>query len=122
VTDAHIAAFAGLSGDFNPLHVDEEYAKGTIFKGRIAHGLLVMSLISGSLGMTFAGTAVAFTEFRARFLKPVRPGDTIRPVAEVIGLKDEPKYNGGRVRLKINVVNQRDEVVAEGEAELIVTS
>jgi len=52
----------------------------------------------------------------------VRPGDTIRPVAEVIGLKDEPKYNGGRVRLKINVVNQRDEVVAEGEAELIVTS
>jgi acyl dehydratase len=122
VTDAHIAAFAGLSGDFNPLHVDEEYAKGTIFKGRIAHGLLVMSLISGSLGMTFAGTALAFTEFRARFLKPVRPGDTIRPVAEVIGLTDEPRYNGGRVQLKITVVNQRGEVVAEGEAELIVTS
>jgi len=122
VTDAHIAAFAGLSGDFNPLHVDEEYAKGTIFKGRIAHGVLTLSFVSALLGMTFAGTLVALTEIRARFLKPVRPGDTIRPVAEVIGLKDEPKYNGGRVRLKITVVNQRDEVVAEGEAELIVTS
>ncbi|MFP3287269.1 MAG: MaoC family dehydratase [Acidilobus sp.] len=122
VTESHIAAFAGLSGDFNPLHVDDEYAKGTIFKGRIAHGVLTLSFISALLGMAFSGTLVALTEIEAKFLRPVRPGDTIRPVAEVISLTDVPKYNGGRVRLRITVVNQRGERVVEGETELIVAS
>jgi len=121
VTEAHIALFAGLSGDFNPLHVDEEFARKTIFGGRIAHGLLVMTMASGALGMAFAGTAVAFTSFQGRFLRPVRIGDTIRPIAEVLDLEEKPEYNGGIVTLKISVVNQKGETVAEGEARLIVS-
>jgi len=121
VTEAHITLFAGLSGDYNPLHVDEEYAKKTIFGSRIAHGLLVMSLASGPLGMVFAGKAVALVELKARFLKPVRIGDTIRSVARVEELIDDVRYNGGRVKLAISVVNQKGEVVASGEAILIVS-
>jgi len=121
VTEAHITLFAGLSGDYNPLHVDEEYAKKTIFGSRIAHGLLVMSLASGPLGMVFAGKAVALVEFKARFLKPVRIGDTIRSIARVEELTDDVRYNGGRVKLAISVVNQKGEVVASGEAILIVS-
>jgi acyl dehydratase len=121
VTDSHIMLFAGLSGDFNPLHVDIEFAKRTLFRTRIAHGLLVMSMMSGSLGMSFAGTAIALTDFKARFIKPVKPGDTIRPIAEVTKLMDEPKYNGGKVTLKITVTNQENDIVAEGETTLLVT-
>ncbi len=121
VTESHIVTFAGLSGDYNPLHVDEEFARKTVFGTRIAHGLLVMSIASGSLGMVFAGTAVALVGFKGRFIKPVRIGDTIRPVAEVISLEEKPEYNGGIVKLKLSVINQKGETVAEGEATLIVT-
>ncbi len=121
VTESHIVLFAGLSGDYNPLHVDEEYARKTIFGSRIAHGLLVMSLASGPLGMAFAGKAVALVEFKARFLKPARIGDTIKPIAKIAELKDDEKFNGGRVKLLISVVNQRGEVIARGEAILIVS-
>ena len=121
ITEAHITLFAGLSGDYNPLHVDEEYAKKTIFGSRIAHGLLVMALASGPLGMAFAGKAIALVEFKARFLRPARIGDTIKPVAEVVGLEDDERYNGGRARLRISVVNQRGERIAEGEALLLLS-
>lgn len=121
VTESHIVTFAGLSGDYNPLHVDEEFARKTIFGTRIAHGLLVMSIASGSLGMAFAGTAVALVSFKGRFVKPVKIGDTIRPVAEIVKLEEKPEYNGGIVTLKLSVVNQKGETVAEGEATLIVT-
>ncbi len=113
--------FAGLSGDFNPLHVDSEFAKKSLFKTKVAHGLLVMSMVSGALGMAFAGTAIALTEFKAKFIKPVRPGDTIRPIAEITSLVEEPRYHGGKVTLKITVINQDKDIVAEGESVLLVS-
>lgn len=120
VTESHITIFAGLSGDFNPLHVDETFSRQSVFNSRVAHGLLVMSMMSGSLGMTFAGTAIALTEFHAKFIKPVRIGDTIRPEAEVVSKKDSKSYNGGYVTLKINIKNQNNEIVAEGSSTLLV--
>jgi len=91
VTDAHIVLFAGLSGDFNPLHVDDEFAKKTIFGSRIAHGLLTLSLLSGHMGMLVAGTAIAFLELHARFQRPVRVGDTIYGEATVVDKKPVEK-------------------------------
>lgn len=121
VTDAHIAIFAGLSGDFNPLHVDEEFAKKTIFKGRIAHGLLTLSLISGSMGMLVAGTAIAFLGMNVRFLSPVKVGDTIYAEATVKDKVRKEKYEGGVVTFSFEVKNQREEKVVEGEFSLLIS-
>jgi acyl dehydratase len=121
VTDAHIAIFAGLSGDFNPLHVDEEFAKNTIFKGRIAHGLLTLSLISGYLGMLVAGTAIAFIGMNVRFLSPVKVGDTIYAEATVKDKIRKDKYEGGIVTFNFEIKNQREEKVVEGEFSLLIS-
>ncbi|AOL17423.1 dehydratase [Sulfolobus sp. A20] len=121
VTDAHIVLFAGLSGDFNPLHVDDMFAKKTIFGSRIAHGLLTVTLLSGHMGMLVAGTAMAFLEMHTKFLKPVRVGDTIYGEAEVVDKKPVEKYNGGVVTIKSRVKNQNDEVVVESESKLLVS-
>src|SRR5688572_7997886 len=76
----HVVSFAELSGDSNPVHLDEAFARGTLFRGRIAHGLLVQSIASGLAWQTgvFRGTIVALAEMSMRFEAPVRPGDTIR--------------------------------------------
>ncbi|QGA68951.1 MaoC/PaaZ C-terminal domain-containing protein [Sulfolobus sp. E11-6] len=121
VTDAHIVLFAGLSGDFNPLHVDDLFAKKTIFGNRIAHGLLTLTLLSGHMGMLVAGTAIAFLEMHAKFLKPVKVGDTIYGEAEVIDKKPVEKYNGGVITIKSTIKNQNNEAVAESESKLLVS-
>lgn len=121
VTDAHIIMFAGLSGDFNPLHVNEEFAKKTIFKGRIAHGLLTLSLMSGHLGMLVAGTAIAFLGMNVKFTAPVRPGDTIHSEAIVKDKQPKEKYGGGIVTFKFEIKNQNNEKVVEGEMSLLIS-
>lgn len=121
VTDAHIILFAGLSGDFNPLHVDDIFAKKTIFGSRIAHGLLTLTLLSGHMGMLVAGTAIAFLELNAKFIKPVRVGDTIYGEAEIIEKKPVEKYNGGIITIKSTIKNQNNEVVAESQSKLLVS-
>ncbi len=120
VTEAHIVTFAGLSGDYNPLHMNEEFAKKSIFKTRVAHGMLTLSLMSGPLGMLVAGTAMAFLGMTAKLTAPVRIGDTIRVEAEVVEKKPSTKYEGGTIRMKVLVKNQKDEVVAECETALLV--
>jgi 3-hydroxybutyryl-CoA dehydratase len=109
-----ISAFAGLTGDHYPLHVDEEYGKGTRFGGRIAHGPLTFSLAVGQIGLSgFLGDAItAFVECQEmRALAPVYPGDTIRVRAEVAAAEPagNPKY--GTLRLDYTVINQKDEEV-----------
>ncbi len=120
VTEAHVVAFAGLTGDFNPLHLDEERARRTIFGGRIAHGLLTLSLAAGLLAPNIYGSAIALLEASARFLRPVRIGDTIRAIAEVLDKRPSEKYAGGVVRLRHEVRNQRGEVVAVAETKILV--
>ena len=117
VTEADITAFAGLSGDFNPLHTDAEFAAKTPFRSRIAHGLLVQSIASGLANQTalFEGTIAALQEMTIRFRAPVFPGDTIRMELEVIEIEPEPAPRRGWVRFAARVRNQRAEIVVEGE-------
>jgi 3-hydroxybutyryl-CoA dehydratase len=78
VTEADIGLYAGISGDTNPVHLDEEFAAGTMFKGRIAHGLLTAGLISAVIGTKLPGPGCIYLSQSLKFLKPVRAGDTVR--------------------------------------------
>jgi acyl dehydratase len=120
VTEADIVMFAGLSGDYNILHTDAEFMKSSLFGERIAHGLLGLSIQSGLLSRAMPAYAtIAFGGLRWKFKAPIRIGDTIRVRARVMS-KKETKPDRGVVVLRRTVVNQRDEVVQEGETDLIV--
>jgi len=122
ITEADIVNFAGVSGDFYSLHTDEIFASKTIFGGRVAHGLLTISIVTGlwmRLGI-FEGSLIAFYGIdRLRFVKPVKIGDTIRARLTVIDkrLKD----NNGLVTIKNEVYNQKNELVAVFEAILMIS-
>ena len=109
ITETDIGLFAAVSGDFNPVHTCEEYAKKTFFKGRIAHGVIALGLISAA--MSKLPGLVIFLEDSNRFLAPVRIGDTITATGEVIkAIKDK-----GIVTLKTTCTNQEGKPVVEGE-------
>jgi acyl dehydratase len=120
ITDAHLVIGAGLIGDFNPHHVDDGYAARSRFGTRILHGMMTSAMMGGGLGMIFHGTAIALLEHGARFIAPVRAGDTITTTWTVVENVDKPKHGGGLVRLRGVAVNQRGETVAEGEAKMLV--
>ncbi len=123
VTEADIVAFAGLSGDFNPLHTDAAFAATTPFGQRIAHGLLVLSMVTGlhSREGWFDGSTLAFLEISQwRFLRPVFPGDTVRAALEITELRPTSKPDRGVVRYHNQVYNQRGELVQEGDFVLLL--
>jgi len=109
VTEADIVMFAGVSGDFNPIHICDEYAKKTFFGGRIAHGVIAIGLISAA--MTKLPGLSIFLGDSNKFLAPVRIGDTITATAEVIAVRKDK----GILTLKATCTNQRGETVVEGE-------
>ena len=114
---AEVEAFAELSGDRNPVHLDEAFARRTLFRGRIAHGLLVQSIASGlawQIGV-FQGTIVALAEMNMRFEAAVRAGDTIRLELSVLAKDATPGPRRGHVRWRTRVRNQDDETVIDGE-------
>jgi acyl dehydratase len=122
ITEADIVMFAGLSGDYNPLHTDEEYAKQTIFAGRVAHGLLGLAIASGlamQLGFML-GTVEAFRELTWTFRKPVVAGDTVHIEAKCESKKPIRGYVGGLVVFELAVVNQKGDVVQKGAWTLLV--
>ena len=86
VTEADIAAFAGVSGDFNPVHVDETYARTTMFKGRIAHGMLSAAFISTVFGTRLPGPGAIYVALSLKFKAPVRIGDTVTARVELYAL------------------------------------
>jgi acyl dehydratase len=117
VTEADIVQFAGLSGDYNPLHINEEYGKTTIFGGRIAHGPLVYAIAAGLLFQLhlYDDTLIAFLGFEdLRFTKPVKPGDTIHARIKVLEKQETSKPGRGVMKRQLHVINQRGEVVQEG--------
>ena len=121
VTEADIVLFAGLSGDYNILHTDAEFMKSSIFGERIAHGLLGLAIQSGLFsrsGVPYA--TVGLGTLRWKFKGPIKIGDTIRVRAKVAAKKETDKADRGVVTVERQVVNQRDEVVQEGETELVV--
>ena len=93
ITDADILMFAGVSGDTNPVHLNEEFAMGTPFQGRIAHGMLTASLISTVLGTKLPGPGCVYLSQNLKFLAPVRAGDTVR--AEVTAQDGRPRAAAG---------------------------
>jgi len=121
VTEADIVMFAGLSGDYNVLHTDAEFMKKSIFGERIAHGLLGLAIQSGLFSRATAPYAtLALGGLRWKFKVPVKIGDTIRLRAKVIEKKDLEKPDRGLIVLERTVLNQRDEVVQQGQTDLIV--
>lgn len=121
VTEADIVIFAGLSGDYNVLHTDAEFMKASIFGERIAHGLLGLAIQSGLFtrsGIPFA--TLGLGSLRWKFKGPIKIGDTIRVRARVTAKADGPKADRGLVTVERLVLNQRDEVVQEGETDLVV--
>jgi len=114
ITEQDIETFARVTGDFNPIHLDSEFAERTIFGGRIAHGCLTAGLISATLSK-FPGVIVYLSQ-TLHFLRPVRPGDRIEVLAEVLDRIDERS----ELRLRTVCKNQRDEVVLDGEARIRV--
>ncbi|BBO69723.1 dehydratase [Desulfosarcina alkanivorans] len=112
ITESDIYIFAGISGDFNPMHVNEAYARQTRFKTRIAHGPLSQSLIAPVLGTKLPGLGTVALELFSRFKAPVYIGDTITASAQVSEKLQDKRW----VRLKLTWVNQKNELVAEGTA------
>jgi len=122
VTETHIVVGGGLIGDSNPHHMNAEYAKGTRFGTPILHGMLTSSIMGAAVGMYFHGTAIAYLEHRARFLAPVRAGDTLTTTWTIAELIDKPKHDGGIVVLNGQAINQHGLVVAEADARMLVSS
>ncbi len=118
IAEADVYTFAGVCGDFNPLHVDAEYAKGTPFKQRVAHGMLSASLISAVLGTALPGKNTIYLEQSLKFTAPVFIGDTITAKAEVTEIITEKKL----LRLKTEVFNQEGKMVITGEAMVMKRS
>jgi acyl dehydratase len=118
ITEADVVNFAGVSGDFNPLHMDSEYAQGSIFGRRVAHGALVLSVAMGlRQGLSlFDGTLMGLLEVRSwRFLAPVFIGDTVRVETEISELRPTSKPDRAVMTQRVSVLNQDDSVVQEGE-------
>lgn len=109
-TETDVYLFAGISGDFNPLHVNEEYAKTTPFKTRIAHGALAASLLAPVLGLHLPGPGTIVLEVTQKFKRPVYFGDTITCTVEVTGKKERLKA----IEFRITWTNQKNEIVSRG--------
>jgi len=115
ISESDVYLFAGISGDLNPAHVNSEYAKETMFKDRIAHGVLVSSLISTVFGMYLPGPGSIFLENNVKFKKPVYFNDTITAKVEVSELLTEKNI----VKFVTECTNQKGEVVIVGDATLM---
>jgi len=115
VTESHIVGFAGLTGDFNPLHMDEVAARENGFGRRIAHGMLGHSLSTGLRSPIDDWDIIAFMETRRRFTAPILAGDTVNYEAEVSEVRPSRSKPFGVVRVSIRLKNQDGVVVQEGE-------
>jgi 3-hydroxybutyryl-CoA dehydratase len=115
VTEADIVLFCGISGDVNPVHLDQEFAKQTMFKGRIAHGMLTASFISTVLGTKLPGPGCIYISQNLKFKAPVRIGDTVKARVTVTAIDQER----GRITVA-TVCHVGDTQVIDGEAQLLV--
>ncbi|WP_347489795.1 MaoC family dehydratase [Desulfoscipio sp. XC116] len=112
MSETDVYLYAGISGDFNPVHINKEAAAGSIFKERIAHGMLTAGLISAVIGCKLPGEGTIYLGQNLKFTAPVRIGDTVTAIVEVIGRKEDKR----RLTLKTTCFNQLGEIVIEGEA------
>ena len=125
ITESDIVTFAGLSGDYNQIHTDAQFAAATPYRQRIAHGLLVTSIASGLIMQSgiIEGTTLAFREIgNWKFAKPTYIGDTVHVEAEVKSTKALRRLGGGAVEIALSVINQNDEVVMKGVWTVLILS
>lgn len=115
ISEYDVYAFAGVTGDFNPVHVNAEFAKNSIFKQRIAHGMISAGLISAVLGTELPGIDTIYMNQELSFLAPVLYGDTLTATVECIE-KDDKKH---RIIFRTTVTNQNDKLVTDGKARVM---
>lgn len=116
ITNQDIRAFAAVTGDNNPVHLDEDYAAQTRFGGCIAHGLLVAGLISAVLGTQLPGPGSIYLSQTLKFMAPVFSGDEITATVEIAAIREDKSI----IRLRTTCSNQRGQLVLDGEAILLV--
>ncbi len=116
ITESDVYTFAGLSGDLNPAHINEEYAKGTRFGGRIAHGMLSAGLISAVIGMQLPGPGTIYMGQTLKFLSPVRIGDTVTATVKVTSIDEQRR----RAVLETTCTNQEGTLLISGEAKVLL--
>jgi len=112
ISESDIYLYAGVTGDFNPAHINEPYAKNTFFKTRIAHGMLLAGFISGVIGMKLPGPGSIYIRQELKFLAPAHIGDTITARVEVTQMQSEKN----RITLRTICTNQENTLVMDGEA------
>ncbi len=125
IAENDILSFAGLSGDYNQIHTDAEFARTTPFGQRVAHGILILAIASGLAMRTgvLEGTVIAFREINNwKFTNPVYIGDTIHVVLNVLETKSIPRIGGGSIVIELAVKNQRDEVTMKGTWTALVAN
>jgi acyl dehydratase len=122
ITETDIVNFGNVIGDFNPLHFDAEYMKNSMFGQRIAHGMLTLSFATGlgNLLGSNLGTILAFKGLNIEFKRPTFIGDTIRLKTTVIEKRESSKQPGGWVTQKVEILNQKDEILQEGTWSALV--
>lgn len=122
ITETDIVNFAGLSGDYNQIHTDAEFAAQDTFGRRIAHGLLVQSIATGLAVQSgiIEGTVLAFRELTAKFSLPIFIGDTIHVKIEITETKALPRLGGGNVMMKYTVLNQHGKAVQRGNWTMLI--
>lgn len=121
VTEADIVNFAGISGDFNPIHMDHEFCKTTIFRKPIAHGMLVLAIGSGLGVMSPPMRTLAFVSIKEwKFLEPVYIGDTIRVRAKILEKEERSRGKRGLITWQRLFLNQHDKIVEEGITQTLV--
>lgn len=112
ISETDIYLYAGITGDYNPVHINKEVAAGSIFKERIAHGMLTAGLLSAVIGCQLPGEGTIYLSQNLKFTAPVKIGDTVTATVEVIGKQEEKK----RLSLKTICTNQYGQIVINGEA------
>ena len=110
ITDQDILRIAELTGDYNPVHMDEDFAMATRFKGRIAHGELITRLISALIGNVLPGHGSVFLSQNIRFLKPARPNETITATVEIVSIREDKPI----IHLNATCTNHNDQIILEG--------
>ena len=122
VTETHLVLGAGMFGDFNPLHVDEEFCRQSLFGGRVAHGPLILSTAIGLMSQLnwIDGTAMGLLGISWKFLGPVKLGDTIAARVTPLEARPSKKSDRGVLTLGFEVLNQREEVVETGSIVLLM--
>ncbi|MTI70710.1 MAG: MaoC family dehydratase [Firmicutes bacterium] len=115
ISETDVYLYAGITGDLNPAHINEEVAKKTFFKGRIAHGMLTAGLVSAVLGMKLPGPGTIYLSQELKFTAPVRFGDTVKAEVEVIQKIEDKNI----VKLKTTCTNQLGDTVLEGIATVM---